>query len=267
MVDEARRWVEQGPSWGDAALAPLTAVTQRAVGAIARVPAVADAIERGATTLVDEVLGDVEQQAATSAASTSTPTTASGRLAVLDDADEQTEQVRERAKGRLAARGAVTGALSVNTMGAVAALATDVVTMTATQLRAVGRILALHGVEELGTTAVATLVLAGETEVGRRREGLLLAAGFDARGDGLAGDLEEVVAEQIGARVATDAVEQLLRRRVQQRAVGLVPVVGAAAGAVTAAWMTARACDTARHVGRLRFLRVHAALDRSTIVR
>lgn len=264
LLAEARDWVRDG-AWSSAMLEPVTTAVGAALDRAVRLPAVARVAQRATDALVDG-LDDALDLPTLLDGPAATATTPDERVALLDAGDEHAEQVRQRHVGRTAARGAVTGAMSSTWIGAAAGLAADVSATTLDQARAVAEVLAGYGLrEDLRATALATLALAGERDPERRRTGLLAAAGFTAHPSPGVDELGDVLAEQTGARLLTDLVERVVRVRVRQRAAGVVPVLGAAAGAVTGATMTGRACDVARHVGRLRVLRTHAELDGSAL--
>jgi hypothetical protein len=140
---------------------------------------------------------------------------------------------------------------------AVAALVTDVAASTAGLMRAaVGTLGAYGDSDDLRDTALRTLLLTGEQDPVKRRTALLAIAGADDTTPSEV-SLPVALADQAGIRTLNQTVESVLRRRVQQRAIVVVPVFGAVAGGATSAFAVARTCEAARHVGRLRLLARH----------
>lgn len=159
--------------------------------------------------------------------------------------------------------GALTGAASTNLLMAVGAVATELAVSLVGLLRASAETLAGYGepIENLRGLAIATVHLAGVQGPSERRRGLLKVVGQEASSTPVDDQVYGVLAEQTGPRLVNEAIEALVRRRVQQRAVSAVPLLGAATGGATSAWMINRACKTGQQVGRLRLLRRAGSLE------
>lgn len=262
VLAEARAWIAKEPPPPARALQQVTAVPRRLVRRVMEQDVVAGAIEEGARRLLDQFEPWVEDlEPSDLGLPTSARPDPDVRADALRRADDEAQAVLRKYRGALSLQGGATGAASVNLVATVAAFAADITASTLGLLRAATETLAAYGqTRQLERTAVGVVALAGETEESARRDGLTAAAGLRPASHERSDDLAAALAEQAGARLLNEALETLLRRRVQQRALSAIPLVGAAAGAGLSAWMTTRTCKTAQHVGRLRFLHRHVGV-------
>lgn len=262
LLDETRDWTRHTPGAAARAIDRINGVTRGLVERALAAPAVASAIDDAGAALLDRVDVDrVQVPPAVAAIDTAPWPNPDERAVALEQAEQQAAAVDRRHRALLTAQGALSGAAGSGVVTAVAALVTDVAASTAGLLNATVATLAAYGhTADLRGTALRTLLLTGESDADRRRSALVDAAGT---GGPLASDaaLGRAFADQAGIRTVNQAVESVLRRRVQQRAVVVVPVLGAVAGGATSAFSVARTCAAARHVGRLHLLARH--LDRS----
>lgn len=260
MVAEARAWAAERSERPGQVLNRISSLSRRAMRRALDARPVADAMERAAGQLLEQF----DPTSLNTSGPALDPTGAAAparRTAALYQADIHADDVRRRYRRMLGTQGAVSGAASINPVTMLVALAGDVTASTLGILHATAETLAAYGVrDDLRTVAVRTLVLAGEQEPAARGRGLLVAAGIDQAEVPDPSDLAQVLAGQTGPRVVTEAIETIIRRRAQQRLLTAVPALGAVAGAATSVWMTSRACEAARHVGRLTFLHQHAGV-------
>lgn len=256
----AEAWINEDPTVTGRALATLTSSSRRLV------QRVLDGVgaQKGAEVIARRVIETFDP--VTSPVSLSRPATIDNddarRRQAMRAADGHARAVQRRYIAVLGLQGAATGAASVNPFATVAALTTDVAASTFGLLRAASEILSgYHDFADLKAVSVATLLVAGETDATARRAGLLEAAGVgpDHRRGGH--ELASVLAEQAGPRIVNEAVEALVRRRIRQRALSTVPLLGAATGAATSVWMAERTCTAARNVGRLASVHDRVGLD------
>lgn len=267
VLTEAREWIDHEPSGPALALQRITAAPRRLLERVMDHDVVADAIESGSQRLLDQFVPWVQNlEVADHGLGEGFVAEHNDRADALRTAEDRADATLRRYRNALAAQGGATGAASVNLVATVAAFAADLTASTLGLLRATAEILACYGRrDDLEAASIATVVLAGESDREARRRGLITAARLDGAADRRSSDLAQVLAEQAGARLLNEAVESTLRRRVRQKALGAIPLVGAAAGAGLSAWMTTRAGDAARQVGRLSFLRRHAGITEATL--
>lgn len=253
LLEEARRWIADGATQPNRALGAITAGSRRAMDVALTTSGAKAALRRVTGRILDDFQPIVPAGMSGTDSAAGAAADPAERIAWMRTADQRAVHIREQTVERLALQGAITGAASVSLPATVVALTTDIVYATLTLLNAAAEILSEYGeTADLRERSISTLLLAGEPDIDARRRGLLRLAGIVPGGGGAddAG-FEGVLAEQAGPRLVNEIVETIARRSLHRRAVLAVPILGAAAGAVTSAWMADRAGRTAQQVGRL----------------
>lgn len=261
LLGEAADWVHRSAGPAKQAMERVNALTRKLLQRAMASDGVTAAIDGAAAGLLEriEVTATDIPPAVASLGRTAAPGPAE-RDRALAQAEDEAQRLERRHRAMLTAQGALSGAAGSTLLTAVAALVTDVAASTAGLVRAAAATLTAYGhTEDLRDTALAVVVLAGEQDPSRRRAGLAAAASLGGPSPDPA--LPTAMADQAGIRTLNQTVESLLRRRLQQRAVVAVPILGAVAGGATSAHTAARTCATARHVGRVHFVARHCGVQ------
>lgn len=253
LVRDATTWVDRDPDWADRVVDGIGGAARRLLDRALRSSSVQSAVHQGAATLVQRFeVPDVQPPPAVRALGGSPTSDARRRDDALAQAEADAAAVARRHAATLGVQGALAGAAGTGVVTAVAALATDVAASTVGLLRAAAATLVAYGhTDDLLGTSLAAVLLAGERDAAARRDGLVRAARRGRTATAGTGGLPAAVAEQAALRSLNQTVETVVRRRLQQRALVAVPLLGAAAGGATSAFTTTRTCEAARHVGRL----------------
>ncbi|HEX2029374.1 MAG TPA: EcsC family protein [Nitriliruptorales bacterium] len=265
VIEQARAWAEHETGLAGKAIDRVSSFSRRLVERVLdteRGQAAVRSTSQWLTQRLDTAVKDITSQPVVegAAAQQADLKRAVGR------GDDAAQQVLVRYRRTLTVQGAITGATSTNLLMAVGAVAADLAVSLSGLLRAAAETLAAYGEpgDNLRELAIATVHLSGVQGASDRSRGLLRTvrqeppASVDDRVFG-------VLAEQTGLRLVNESIEALVRRRAQHRAVSAVPLLGAATGGVTSAWMVDRTCRTAQQVGRLRLLRRAGSLQPSRL--
>ncbi|MDX1657701.1 MAG: hypothetical protein R3343_02670 [Nitriliruptorales bacterium] len=262
LIADARAWAGKRPELPGQLLQQINAAGRRLMQRALSSPRVAEMVDMASTQLLEQF----DPEAVRTEGPRLDPdghASPARRTAALKQADGRADMAARRFTRMLGAQGAATGAASINLVTTAVAMAGDITASTVGLLHAAAEVLAAYGPrgDDLRTGAVRILLLVGEREPERRRHGLLVAAGIEPAPTPGLEDLAEILAGQTGPRVVNEAIETIIRRRVRARLLLAVPAIGAVIGAATSMWMTSRATEAAKHVGRLTFLHRHAVLS------
>lgn len=253
-IADAQRWLSRGVGIADRALGGASSRSRRLLDTVLNDPRVRERVEDVTDEVVMRLSAATRDVAGTAPREVPDPGT---RSTALRRKDRAASNLHARCVGAMTVEGVAAGVASMTPVTAVLSLLPDVAAALTISSTTAARILVLYGAVPPGPAALEAAVqisaLATEADPPTRRGRFLeLAHRLDDREAGRpsAGQVSELVAQQMAVRTVRETIEQTVRRLAGRRIAVSVPLLSIAVHAVAAGWHGGQVCEATRHLGR-----------------